>query len=232
MPNYISVIIPCYNEEDNIEECIKRIPELNQGYEIIVVDDGSTDRTAEVAKKIDRKNLKVIRYTPNMGKGRAIRVGIDNASGDIMAQVDADSQFPPEELPRLIEPILNGEADIVFGSRFLPESTTQEGSLTILKRIANFVVSGLISLVCMQRITDIQAGFKAWKSNVIRELNIREKSFAYEPEIAIMAAKKGYKITEVPVNYKMRHSGSSNVNLLRDGVIIPLAILRIKLFRK
>src|SRR3989338_213746 len=114
------------------------------------------------------------------------------------------------------------KADIVFASRFVAGSTIEDGSLTRMRRLANYVVSGFTSLLCGTRLTDVNAGFKAWKSNVIRDIDIQCNHFGYEPEIAIMAAKKGYTIIETPVNYKGRQRGIYNVKLLRDGIIIPL----------
>ncbi len=232
----LSVIIACYNEEKNIAETIARVYKTVPYAEILVVDDGSKDKTSEVAKETGKrlkiKNLRVIRYTPNKGKGNAIKVGIDNAQGKIQAQVDADSQFPPEELPELIQPILDGKADLTFCSRFIKGSTVQKGSLTRMRRLANYVVSGFTSILSGTRLTDVNAGFKAWKSDVIRDLEIECKHFGYEPEIAILAAQKGYKIIEVPVNYKGRQTGVSNVKLLRDGIIIPVFLLKVKFGKK
>ena len=171
----------------------------------------------------------MIAYRPNRGKGYAIRVGVKNAARKLQAQIDADSQFPPEELPGLVDPILKGKADIVFASRFVKGSTIQKGSLTRMRRLANFVVSGFTSVLCGKRFTDVNAGFKAWKSSVIKDIDFRCTHFAYEPEIAIKGMDKGYKFVEVPVNYKGRQLGITNVKLLRDGVIIPLYLLRLKL---
>lgn len=228
----ISVIIAAYNEEKNIIEAIQRTRKIMPNSEIIVVDDGSEDKTAEVAEKIKDNNLKVIRLKRNRGKGKAIQVGIDNATYPIMAQVDADCQFPPEELPKIIEPIINGETDIVFASRFIKGSVVKKGSLKSIRRFANFVVSGFTSIMCGKRLTDVNAGFKAWKSDVIRDIRIISDRFAYEPEIAIMTAKKGYKIVEVPVTYFPRKEGKTNVSLIKDGIMIILGLIIIKIFRR
>ena len=143
----ISVIVACYNEQGNIVDTINRIHKTLPSAEIVVVDDGSSDKTAEVSKATKIPNLKIIRYTPNRGKGNAIRVGNKNSSGEIVAQVDADSQFPPEELNNLIVPIKEGKVDIVFASRFVKNSTVEGGSLTRMRRIANYVVSGFTSSI-------------------------------------------------------------------------------------
>ena len=227
--NNLSVIIAAYNEENNIPDTIKRIQKTVPKAEILVVDDGSKDNTVNTARSLKSKNLKVISYKPNKGKGYAIRVGTNNAIKNIQAQIDADSQFPPEEIPRLVKPILDKKADVVFASRFIGGSTIQRGSLTRMRRLANFVVSGFTSVLCGKRFTDVNAGFKAWKSDVIKDIDFQCNHFAYEPEIAIKGIEKGYKFVEVPVNYKGRQIGITNVKLLRDGIIIPLYLLKLKL---
>ena len=200
--------------------------------ELILVE-GGNDKTIEIAQEMKKKyaSMIIIHNTHDKGKGHGIRVGIAAATKPIMAQVDADSQFPPEELPQLIQPILDNTADIVFASRFVNGSTIESGSLTRMRRLANYVVSGFTSLLCGTRLTDVNAGFKASKRDVIRDLGIQCNHFGYEPEIAILAAKKNYKIVEVPVNYKGRQRGITNVKLLRDGIIIPLFLIKTKLFR-
>ena len=226
----LSVIIAAYNEENNILRTIQRVQKSVPKAEIIIVDDGSKDKTSNVAKSIKSQNVKVISHKKNRGKGYAIRTGINNATREIQAQIDADSQFLPEELPRLLKPILENKADIVFASRFVKGSTIQKGSLTRMRRLANLVVSGITSILCKKRFTDVNAGFKAWKSDAIRDIDIKCPHFAYEPEIAIKGIEKGYRFREVPINYKGRQKGISNVRLLRDGIIIPLYLLRLKLW--
>lgn len=228
----ISIIIASFNEEKNIRETIERIYKTLPNCELILVE-GGNDRTIAIAEEEKKKHppMIIIHNKEDKGKGQAIRVGINAATKPIMAQVDADSQFPPEELPRLIAPIFDSKADIVFASRFVEGSTIEKGSLTRMRRLANYVVSGFTSLLCRNRLTDVNAGFKAWKSDVIRDINIRCDHFGYEPEIAILAAKKGYRIMEVPVNYKGRQRGISNVKLLRDGIIIPIFLLKTKFLR-
>jgi glycosyltransferase involved in cell wall biosynthesis len=228
----VSVIIASFNEERNIRETIERIYTTMPNCELILVE-GGNDKTIEIAQEMKKKyaSMIIIHNTHDKGKGHGIRVGIAAATKPIMAQVDADSQFPPEELPQLIQPILDNTADIVFASRFVNGSTIESGSLTRMRRLANYVVSGFTSLLCGTRLTDVNAGFKAWKRDVIRDLGIQCNHFGYEPEIAILAAKKNYKIVEVPVNYKGRQRGITNVKLLRDGIIIPLFLIKTKLFR-
>jgi len=228
----VSIIIASFNEEKNIKGTIERIYCVMPNCELILVE-GGNDRTIEIAEEEKKKypSIIIIHNKDDKGKGHGIRVGIAAATKQIMAQVDADSQFPPEELPQLIQPILDDKADIVFASRFVKGSTIESGSLTRMRRLANYVVSGFTSLLCGNRLTDVNAGFKAWKSDVIRNLDIKCNHFGYEPEIAILAAKKKYRIMEVPVNYKGRQRGITNVKLLRDGIIIPIFLLKTKFLR-
>ncbi len=227
----ISIIIAAYNEEGNIVDTVKRVRNTLPKAEIIVVDDGSHDKTTEIVRSLKMKGVRTIRYSPNIGKGHAIRVGVESALHEVQAQVDADSQFPPEELPHLLSPIIKKEADIVFGSRFLDGSKIQRGAMTRMRHLANYVVSGFTSFLCGQKLTDVNAGFKAWRKSTIQNLDFRCPHFAYEPEIAILASKKGHKIAELPISYNGRQLGISNVKLIRDGIIIPLYLLRVKFFR-
>jgi glycosyltransferase involved in cell wall biosynthesis len=228
----ISVIISSFNEENNIRETIQRVYNTMPNCELILVE-GGNDKTIEIAVEEKKKhpNMIIVHNKNDKGKGHGIRIGVQEATKEIMAQVDADSQFPPEELPGLIQPILDKKADIVFCSRFVNGSTVEKGSLTRMRHLANFVVSGFTSLLCGQRYTDVNAGFKAWTATSIRDIDMQCDHFGYEPEIALMAAKKGYKIVEVPVNYKGRQRGITNVKLIRDGIIIPLFLIKTKLFR-
>lgn len=227
----ISVIIAAYNEENNITETIRSVRKMLPKAEIIVVDDGSKDKTAEVAKSDKLAKARVIGYRKNRGKGHAIKVGVENAKRGIQVQIDADSQFKAEEIPKLVKPIIENKADIVFGTRFLAGSNVEKGSLTRARWLANHVVSGLTSLLSGTRLTDVNAGFKAWKSDVIRDIDMRCEHFGYEPEIAVLAGKKGYRIVEVPITYTARNKGTTSVNLIRDGIRIPLFLLKTKFLR-
>jgi glycosyltransferase involved in cell wall biosynthesis len=223
----ISVIIPAYNEEKNIRETIERTRKTSEDYEIIVVDDGSKDKTTEIANET---GVKVFKFKKNKGKGAAFRKGIEESIGEIIVQVDADSQFPPENIPELIKPIEKGEADVTFGSRFLDEATIEEGALSFRNRIANKVDSFIASLFSGVKITDVQAGFKAFTREAIEKINFQENSFGYEPEIAILASKRNLRIKEVPVHYKKREAGGSNIKLLRDTYLISKTMLKTWLF--
>ncbi len=229
----VTVMVQCYNEENNIANTIGRISNAMPKAEILIVDDGSTDTTADTVKNLKKKyhNLRLVSYYPNRGKGYATQVGINEAKGDIQVQIDADCQFSPEEIPKLIKPIQKCRADITFASRFISGSNIEKGAITSVRMLANFVVSGFTSILCGRRVTDVNAGFKAWKSDAIRKLGVECNHFGYEPEIAILAAKKGFMIEEVPTKFLPRKEGQSKVKLIRDGIIIPLYLLKVKLLR-
>ena len=229
----ISIIIAAYNEEGTIVNTITSVRAVLPDAEIVVVDDGSLDDTSKKAMQIQDNLVKVIVSPRNEGKGHAIRTGINAASGAVMAQIDADLQFPAEGLPDLFRPLEHGRADIVFGSRYLNAETIraiEKGAVTFLKRLASYVVAKIVSLICRQRYTDVFAGFKAWKAVVIRDLNLQENGFTYEAEIAIKAHKKGYKVLEVPTRYKKRITGESKIKFLYHSFSVATRIFKITFF--
>jgi len=221
----LSVIIPAYNEEKNIKETIKRVKKSLKkfSFEIIVVDDGSKDNTYKVAK---RNRVICVRHKKNMGKGAGFKTGIRKAKGEIIAQIDADSQFLPEELPKLIEPILKDEADVTLASRFIKGAYIEPGALNLRNKIGNYGASLLTTIACMRRITDVQAGFKAFKKKWLKQLNFKENKFGYEPEVVILAARKKLRIKEVPILYKKRRGGQSNIKFIQDAYNISKTIFK------
>ena len=185
----ISVIIPAYNEEKRIGKVLQRIPEFVD--EVIVVDDGSNDRTSEVARKF---GVEVIRLERNEGKGKAMSEGIKAANGDIIVFMDADGQHRPEEIIKLVEPIVNGEADFVIGSRLIKA----QGERPLIRKISNFITTYLIRLKLGISVRDTQSGFRAIRREFLPE--IESKRYEVETEVLIKAVKKGARVKEVPVS--------------------------------
>ncbi|WP_048159724.1 glycosyltransferase family 2 protein [Thermococcus barophilus] len=185
----ISVIIPAYNEEKRIGKVLQRMPDFID--EIIVVDDGSEDRTSEVAREL---GAEVIRLEQNQGKGRAMSEGIKKANGDIIVFIDADGQHKPEEIIKLVEPILNGEADFVIGSRLIKA----QGERPLIRKISNFITTSLIRLKLGINVRDTQSGFRAIRREFLPE--IESKRYEVETEVLIKAVKKGARVKEVPVS--------------------------------
>jgi len=220
----VSVVIPAYNEEKNIENILSRtnktMETMGIPYEIIVVDDGSTDKTRLLA---ERHKATIITNGTNSGKGHALKRGFRNAIGNVIITMDADGSHQPEEIPRLLKPLLNG-ADIVAGSRFLGRRET--GSIKRLHVLGNQLFNLLILLLTKKRITDSQTGFRAFKKGVIQEIEINSNGYEVETELTIKTLKNGYLFKEEPVMCEKRKDGCSHLNPLRDGFRILKAIIK------
>jgi len=206
----VSIIISCFNEENTIEECLQRLLATLPDAEIIVVH-GGRDQTATKARKIslDYPNIKVLKNYGDTGKGHAIKIGISIASNDVMAQMDADLQFMPEELPKLLEPIYQGEADITFGARFMPESDVQHYKFSFFRVMGNKTVNSYFSMLTGLTFRDITTGHKAWTREAIEAIQFRDNRFVYEAEIAIKGSMKGFRFQMVPITYYNRLGGIS-----------------------
>lgn len=183
------MIIPAYNEEKRIGKVLQRMPDFID--EVIVVDDGSKDKTSEVARGF---GTKVIRLEQNQGKGRAMSEGIKKANGDIIVFIDADGQHKPEEIIKLVKPIVNGEADFVIGSRLIKV----QGKRPLIRKISNFITTSLIRLKLGISVKDTQSGFRAIRREFLPE--IESKRYEVETEVLIKAVKKGARVKEVPVS--------------------------------
>ncbi len=183
------MIIPAYNEEKRIGKVLQRMPDFID--EVIVVDDGSKDKTSEVARGF---GAKVIRLERNQGKGRAMSEGIKKANGDIIVFIDADGQHKPEEIIKLVKPIVNSEADFVIGSRLIKV----QGERPLIRKISNFITTSLIRLKLGISVKDTQSGFRAIRREFLPE--IESKRYEVETEVLIKAVKKGARVKEVPVS--------------------------------
>ena len=206
----VSVIISCFNEEETIEECLERVERVVPNAEILVVH-GGTDRTSELATLRARSNgnIRVLRNYGDTGKGHAIKIGISIAERDIMVQLDADLQFMPEEIPKLVRPILEGEAEITFGARFMPESDVEHYDFSFFRVMGNRIVNRYVSTLTGQEFYDITTGLKAWTRKAIEDINFKDNRFVYEVEIAVRGSQNGYRVAMVPITYYNRLGGIS-----------------------
>lgn len=222
-----SIIIPGYNEEKNIASVIKDVAKLKKKYpiEIIVVDDGSKDKTAAVAKKAGADN--VITYKKNKGKGGAFRVGIDQAKGKYIVQIDADHQFQPNEIPLFIEALKEGY-DIVCGTRF-NQGMIEKGSVSKLNLFGNWLMSFVTTFFSGIKVTDIMAGFKGFTKEAAKKLDLITPHFGYEAEIIVKAGKLNFKVKETPITYTKRAFGASSVHAIKDGIRVSYTIMKMYL---
>src|SRR5258708_26831745 len=195
----LSIIIPVYNERTTISEVIERVTavDLPIEKEVIVVDDGSTDGTVDVLRLSGEKVTETY-FTPvNVGKGAAVRIGLTLAKGEIILIQDADLELDPNELRQLIQPILDGEASVVYGSRFL-----QKNRMPLSRRIANVLLTFWTNLLYGTKLTDMETAYKVFTKEVFDRLDLRSNRFEIEPEITAQIARRGYAILEIPISYR------------------------------
>jgi glycosyltransferase involved in cell wall biosynthesis len=218
----LSVIVATFNECETIEECVRRLfAEFPSGCEVLVVDGGS-DATGDIVKGLcpEFPELRYIRNENDRGKGHATKTGIAAARGKWMVEIDADLQFRPEEVARLLAPLREGRADVVLGSRFMPGSVRESGSTTPLRTFGNFVTSLYASILFGQRMTDVLAGMTAWTRNAADVVGLVSDNYSYEVELPVKALKKGLRVVDAPVTTLARQGGASNVHVMWDGLTI------------
>jgi glycosyltransferase involved in cell wall biosynthesis len=228
--NKLSIIVPCYNEENTILSAIDEIKEFKDlDKEIIIVDDGSSDGTRDLLKKIKDDSIKIFYHDYNSGKGKAIRTGIEKSSGDIILIQDADLEYSPKDYPALLRPFYEAEADIVYGSRFLGGA----GYVRLhyyFHFIANKILTHFCNIFTNLNMTDMETGYKVFKSKVIKSIVLRENSFGIEPEITVKLAKKKFKFYEVAISYKGRSYDEGKKITLKDAFWAVYCILRYRYF--
>jgi glycosyltransferase involved in cell wall biosynthesis len=218
----VSFLIPAYDEERTIGEVLDRIAALDLDAQTIVVDDGSTDRTAEIAEE---KGALVIRQQ-NRGKGAALRAAIPHVEGEIAVIQDADMEYDPADVPGLIEPIVSGAADVVFGSR-LSGGRPQRAYL-FWHLVGNRFLSLLTNLLFNTTLSDMETGYKAFRADVLRSLDLRENGFGIEPEITGGVCKRKLRIYELPISYYGRGYDEGKKITWRDGFRAIWVLFRVR----
>ena len=220
----VSFLIPAYNEAPTVGDVLAKVAQLELDAQLIVVDDGSTDDTAAIA---EAAGATVIRQA-NRGKGAAIRAAIPLIEGDIAVIQDADGEYDPKEVPALIEPIVSGHADVVFGSR-LSGGRPQRVYL-FWHLVGNRFLSLLTNVLYNTTLSDMETGYKAFRSDVIRALDLREDRFGIEPEITAKVCKNGLRIYELPISYYGR-THDEGAEAVPPGDLLALVVLfRVRLF--
>jgi glycosyltransferase involved in cell wall biosynthesis len=221
----LSVIIPVYDERDTIAEVIRRVQAQPYETEIIVVDDASTDGTRELLQQTEwPANVRVFFHEMNRGKGAAIRTALPSASKDIILIQDADLEYNPSDYATVLRPILDGVADVVYGSRFLGIHR----SFMLHHYVGNKFLTLLTNVLYNNILTDMETGYKAFRAPVLRGVTIRSNRFDFEPEITAKVLKRGYRIYEVPIYYAGRDYADGKKITWRDGVAALWALIRFR----
>jgi glycosyltransferase involved in cell wall biosynthesis len=230
----LSLIMPCYNEENTIEACITEVIKIEDEHlklQLIIVDDCSTDRSHEIASNLALKypQLLILRHDTNKGKGAAIRTGIHKARGDFIAIQDADLEYDPWDLKRLIEPIKNDLADVVYGSRFL--SGRAHRVLYFWHSIGNKILTTLSNMLTDLNLTDMETCYKVFRRDIIQNLQLKEDRFGFEPEVTAKIAQMRVRVYEMGISYYGRTYAEGKKIGVKDGFRALYCILKYNLYK-
>ncbi len=232
----LSVIMPVYNEVDTVWEAVRRVQGMDVVKEVIVIDDGSTDGSREILNRLEaetRKDndppneLKVIYQPVNRGKGAAIRSAIPQATGDMIIIQDADLEYDPQDYKSLLDPILSGKADVVFGTRFYGGGPHRV--LFFWHYLGNQILTLFSNLLTNLNLSDMEVGYKAFRAEILKSIRIKSNRFGFEPEITIKIAKKGLRVYEVPISYYGRTYKEGKKITWKDGIAAFYFLIRFRL---
>ena len=227
----VSIIIPCYNEENTIAKLIENVLKYtDSNFEIIIINDFSTDNTKSIIENdLKDKVTKIINNDRNYGKGYSIRKGIEEATGEIILIQDADLEYDPADYEKLLKPIRNGFADVVYGSRFA--GSDEKRVLYFWHMLGNKLLTLLSNMLTNLNLTDMEVCYKVFKANIIKDIRLEENRFGFEPEITAKISKKNVKIFEVGVKYFGRTYSEGKKITWRDGFSALRCIFYYNLFR-
>jgi glycosyltransferase involved in cell wall biosynthesis len=219
----ISVVIPVYNERQWVRELVRRVQEVPIPKEIILVDDCSTDGTRDILKELEQEGCKVVLQPKNQGKGAALRTGFQHATGSVIVVQDADLEYDPAEYPKLIQPILEGKADVVYGSRFIGEA---HRVLYYWHSLANWLLTMVSNMFTNLNLTDMETCYKVFRREVLDGIVLKSDRFGFEPEFTAKIAKKKLRIYEVPISYSGRTYEEGKKIGLKDAIQAMFCIFR------
>ena len=226
----LSIIIPCYNEKDTIEIILKRIIQNLKNYkflnyEILIVDDCSKDGTIQILKKLGNDNkIFIYFHDKNLGKGAAIQTALKNLTGDIVIIQDADLEYDPSDYDKLLTPFFEANADVVYGSRFLGGGKYSRVHF-FWHYLANKILTFICNLFTNLNLTDMETGYKVFKSSALKSISLKEQTFSFEPEVTIKLSKKKFKFFEVPITYNGRSYDEGKKIGLKDAFIALKTII-------
>jgi glycosyltransferase involved in cell wall biosynthesis len=218
----VSIIIPVYNEKATVLELVKRVEALEIDKEIILVDDGSTDGTRDLLKGLPARGLRVMFHERNLGKGAAIRTGLGEATGDVITIQDADLEYDPADLLKLIRPISEGRADVVYGSRF----TGERRNMFFWHWVGNRFLTLVTDILYDTTLSDMETCYKMFKADVIKGLGLKCRRFEFEVEVTAKVLKAGHRIYEVPISYAGREFREGKKITWRDGFVALWFLLK------
>jgi glycosyltransferase involved in cell wall biosynthesis len=232
MPDYqlLSIIVPVYNERNTVGEAIRRVREvtLDIEREIILVDDGSEDGTLDILRRLSDSTVRVVTQTENQGKGAAVRRGIAEARGDVIVIQDADLEYDPRDLPRLLRPLLEGQARVVYGSRF----TGEHRNMFFWHWIGNRFLSLVTNILFNTTLSDMETCYKMFDAELLRSFKLSANRFDFEPEVTATALRLGERIWEVPISYAGREMHEGKKITWRDGFPALATLIRLRLAPK
>jgi len=222
----LSVVIPVFNESETIEQVVDRVNDISLKIELIAVDDGSTDRSLEILQRLkeDGRIDQLIVHESNRGKGAALKTGFEAAGGDIIIVQDADLEYDPTEYRKLLQPILDGKADVVFGSRFLGGEPHRV--LYFWHYVGNRFLTILSNMVTNLNLTDMETCYKCFRREVLQGLSIQERGFGVEPELTAKVARGGWRVYEVGISYSGRTYAEGKKIGWKDGIRALWCILK------
>ncbi|MCL5951310.1 MAG: glycosyltransferase family 2 protein [Chloroflexi bacterium] len=211
----LSILIPVYNERTTVLEILKRVQAVPFEKEIIAVDDGSTDGTRELLQQACKDGLTVLYHTQNQGKGAAIRTALAHATGDIVVIQDADLEYDPKDYGQLVQPIVEGRAKVVYGSRFLGPRM----AMFFWHMMANKLLTLMTNVFYDAILTDMETGYKAFRSDVIKGIPLRSRRFDFEPEVTAKVLKRRHRVFEVPISYFGREYNEGKKIAMKDAFV-------------
>jgi glycosyltransferase involved in cell wall biosynthesis len=225
----VTVVVPCYNEIATVEELLRTVREVRLTLEVIVVDDGSVDGTRELLRRLDEEGVidVLVFHERNRGKGAALRTGFDHATGDVVIVQDADLEYDPAEIPMLLQPILEGKADAVYGSRFL--GGLQRRVLFFWHSVGNRLLTVLSNMMTDVNLTDMETCYKMVRRELLQSLPLTSDRFGIEPELTARLAQAGARIYELPISYDGRSYAEGKKIGWQDGVEALWCIVKFNL---
>jgi len=218
----LSILIPIYNERATILEIAKRVLAVPFDKEIIAIDDGSTDGTRDLLPQLEQNGVILLYHERNQGKGAAIHTGLKRATGDIIVIQDADLEYDPRDYKQLVEPIVEGRAKVVYGSRFLGPRM----AMFFWHMIANKALTLMTNVLYDAILSDMETGYKAFRADVIKNMKLRSRRFDFEPEVTAKILKRGIRIFEVPISYYGREYSEGKKIGMKDGFVAIWTLLK------